>query len=124
MANKKTKKDFYAELRVLAEGNDELIAFIDHEVDLLTKKSTNKTPTKVQKENEAIKNAIVEALAEIGEAVTVTELLAKTPSLSEMVNGSNQKTSALLKQLSDPELGDCRVVKLIDKKRSLFKVAE
>lgn len=123
---KKTKKELFAELRVLAEDaeREDLTAFIDHEVDLLTKKSTNKKPTAKQTENEALKDEICTALGSIGEAVTISELFIKSPVLAEKLGGSNQKASALLKQMYDTEHGgDGRVVKIVDKKRALFRLA-
>ena len=52
MANKKTKREFYGELRELVGGNAELVAFIDHELELLDKKSSSKTPTKTQQQKQ------------------------------------------------------------------------
>lgn len=127
MEKKLTKKELFAELRVLAEDAErqELIDFIDHEVDLLTKKTSNKKPTENQKANEEIKNEIVAALKKIGEPVTISELFVKAPNIAEKVGGSNQKVSALMRQMGDVENGgDGRVKKIADKKRSLFTVAE
>ena len=119
MAVKVTKKDNFAELRTLAEkaNRTDLVEFIDHEVELLTKKASSKSQTKTQKENETVKNEILNALAEVGKAVTVSELMTASPKMSAF---TNQKLSALLKQLV--ESGE--VVKIADKKRSLFALAE
>ena len=117
--NKLTKKDYYAKLATLvenstAEDKDALLTFIAHEVDLLSKKASNKAPTKTQKENENIKTEIISALKALGRGVTVSELQLSAPTLSGY---SNQKISALLKQLSDDKV----VEKTADKKRTLFK---
>ena len=59
MANKKTKREHYNELRILANGNDELIEFIDHEIELLNKKnSAERKPTTNQLDNVKIKKLI------------------------------------------------------------------
>lgn len=119
MENKRmTKKDYFAELRELvvgAEREDELVAFIDHEVELLSKKVNGKTKT--QKENEVLVERVYNALAEIAKPVTVTELQGANDEVKEM---SNQKVSALLKKLVDAE----RVIKTVDKKKSYFSIAE
>lgn len=112
MENKRvTKKEYFEILRGIVEGNDELVAFIDHEVELLSKKSNVKT--KAQKENEAYVEDIYNYLAEIGRPVTVTELIAEA-----QLEFTNQKVSALLKKLVDAG----RVVKVTDKKKSYFSV--
>ena len=83
----------------------------------LAKRSTSKTPTKTQKENEVIMANILNALADIGEPTTVTDLIAHGIEGFEL---TNQKTSALLKKLV--EAG--KVTKTIEKKKSYFSVAE
>ena len=112
MENKRvTKKEYFEILRGIVEGNDELVAFIDHEVELLSKKSNVRT--KAQIENDAIVEDIYNYLAEIGRPVTVTELIAEA-----QLKFTNQKVSALLKKLVDAG----RVVKITDKKKSYFSV--
>lgn len=117
MANKKTKKEFYGELRELVKDNAELVAFIDHEVELLNKKRTSNGQTATQKANVEVKEKIVNALVEIGRNVTISELQAEN---EEMAQFSNQKLSALLKQLVD----NGEVTKVVDKKKSYFGIAE
>lgn len=112
MENKRvTKKEYFEILRGIVEGNDELVAFIDHEVELLSKKSNVRT--KAQIENDVIVEDIYNYLAEIGRPVTVTELIAEA-----QLEFTNQKVSALLKKLVDAG----RVVKVTDKKKSYFSV--
>lgn len=101
MAVKKTKKDYFAEIyaiieKATVENKVEILGFIDHQVELLEKKSSSKTMTKTQKENEDIKASIVACLAEIGEPVTITEFISKADGFGEY---TNQKISALMSQL-------------------------
>ena len=59
MANKKTKKDLYMEMVEIFQelGKGEYVDFCNHQIELLDKKSTgSKGLTKIQKENEIIKN--------------------------------------------------------------------
>ena len=49
MTNKKTKKDLFLEVREVVTGNEELVAFVDHELELLNKKAGTKS-TKVNEE--------------------------------------------------------------------------
>lgn len=123
MANSKmTKKDWFATIRVMVEGSgnereDEILAFIDHEVELLEKKSSKSGQTKTQKENVEVVAKIENALREVGKAVTITEL--QTAS-EEMSAYSNQKLSALLKQM----VSKGTVVRTEDKKKAYFSLAE
>lgn len=93
-------------------ANADLVAFIDHEIELLNKKSSKSgKPTKTQIENEGIKVVITEVLADADKAMTVTEMLA-----DERLNGyTNQKISALLRGMSN-------VDKVTEKKVSRFSL--
>ena len=115
MANKKTQKNYFEEIIALAteNGRDDLVAFCEDRIEKLGRKSTSKKPTKTQVENEGIKDTIVEVLGEIAPATAT--MIATDP----RVNVSNQKVSALLKQLI--EVGT--VVKTVDKGKSLFSLA-
>ena len=119
MANKKTKKELFGEVREIIEreGRTDLIEFVDHELELLNKKANRTGTTKTQKENEGIKEKIIEALVRIATPVSITELQEQD---EEMAQYSNQKISALLTQLIKEE----KVVRNKDKKKSVFTIAE
>lgn len=122
MEKKMTKKEYFAVLaEVVAnsdmENKEGALAFIAHEVELLEKKSAKSGQTKTQKENAEILVKIKAELAEVGKAVTITELQAAS---AEMAQYSNQKLSALLKKLVESS----EVVKTTEKKKSYFAVAE
>ena len=116
MTNKKTKRDLFLEVREVVAGNAELVAFVDHELELLDKKASVKS-TKVNDEQVALMEKIVNALTEIGRGVTISELQKEN---AEMAEYSNQKLSAMLKKLVDNK----QVTKMVDKKKSYFMVAE
>ena len=128
MANKKTKKDLYMEMVEIFQelGKGEYVDFCNHQIELLDKKSTgSKGLTKVQQENETIKDMILEELAKHqGEnGITITELLKQSDVLSKYVtvegkNITNQKLSALMKKLVDEKT----VSRTTDKKTSYFKI--
>ena len=82
----------------------------------LAKRSTSKTLTKTQKENEIIMEHIVDALADIGEPTTITSLLAHGIEGYEL---TNQKTSALLRKLVE----NGKVTKTIVGKKAMFSIA-
>lgn len=88
---------------------------LDNMIVSLKKKSANRKPTKTQKENEDLKNIVLSLLTTDGQ--TVTEIMGKDEVLSGL---SNQKVSALLRSL----IADGKAVRIEDKKKSLFALAD
>lgn len=115
---KMTKKDYFKELKeiVMELGRTDLVEFITHEEELLSKKSSRTAPTKTQVENETIKEKIVATLVELDRYATITDIQNANTELADL---SNQKVSALLKQLVDTNI----VEKMIDKKKAYFKAS-
>lgn len=116
MANKITKKEMFTMIKAQVKDNAEMVAFIDHEIELLDKKASNKKATKTQEANVGIKSTIL-AVLEGAKPMTVTEMQGASAELGEL---SNQKVSALVRQLV--KAGE--VVKTIDKKVSRFSLAD
>ena len=121
MENKKmTKKETINLLIDVLMGNKEVedvqmfIDFLTHERELLERKSSNSGQTKTQKENEILKEKIVKTLKELNKFSTITEIQESNAELAEL---SNQKISALLKQLVDTNV----IEKVIEKKKAYFK---
>lgn len=114
---KVTKRERFEQIKALVSDNAELVAFIDHEIELLNKKNSRSgKPTKTQVENEVIKNIILDTLQAIGKPVTVTQLLA-----NDELNGlSNQRVSALLTQLRKSD----KVVRTVEKKVAFYSIKE
>ena len=120
---KLTKKDYFSTLRTYVENlgdakigdlpADDVLAFIDHEVELLAKKSGGeKKPTAKQAENDGIKQAILNGMAK-NRLYTITEVQKEIcPALS------NQRVSALMRQLKDEE----KVVRIEDKRKAYFSL--
>ena len=122
MTKKMTKKEMFAMVQAVVENatvenKAEMIAFIEHEIELLEKKSSKSGQTKTQKENEILKEELMVALTEMEKPVTISNFCELT---SHPVGKlSNQKLSALLNQLVKAD----RVVKTVEKKKSYFAVA-
>ena len=123
---KMTKKDYFAQLREVVKGNAELVAFIDHEVELLTRKNSGNSQTKTQKENEVVCEMLVNELAKIAKPITITDLMNTSEVIKNYIVEStekpltNQKISAIFKQLTESN----QIVKVTDKKKSYFSVSE
>ncbi len=112
-----TKKENFSAIRevLVTEGFDELVAFVDHEIELLSKKRGSTKPTKKQEANEVLKGRILDVLSD--EGMTVTEVM---KALGDE-NLSNQKVSAVLRLMG--ENGDKTVTKEVVKGKSYFKLA-
>ncbi len=119
MSNTKklTKKDNFNTLLNLAEvkSNPILVEFIKHELELLAKKNaSDKKPTATQIANEKIKTQILETIT--NGSYTISEMQKLNPKLAEY---SNQKLSALVKQMIDSDV----LVKEEIKRKSYFRKA-
>ena len=117
--NKKiTKRDRFNTLLSLSEvqANAELVAFIEHEIELLDKKNSGeKKLTAQQTANEGVKAAIVAGMTP-NRLYTVTEIQKEIPECAEL---SNQRISALLRQMIGKE-----IVRTEDKRKAYFSLAE
>ena len=117
---KVTKKEMFGRLiDIVREANvedvDAVVDFLNHEIELVSKKRNGQTKT--QKANEGLVEVVYNAIAEADKAVTVTELfeIVKNDEIK-----SAQKVSALVKKLKDAG----RVERVEEGKRAFFKVAE
>ena len=121
MENKKmTKKETINLLIDVLMGNKEVedmqifIDFLIHERELLERKSSNSGQTKLQKENEILKEKIVKTLKELNKFSTITEIQEANKELTDL---KNQKMTALLTQLVNANI----VERVVDKKKAYFK---
>lgn len=95
---KLVKRDYFEMLLAINEvtKNKSLVDFINHELELLEKKSTSNKMSKTQQENQEIKKLILEDFNQIGKAVTISELQELSKDLQDY---SNQKLTSLITQL-------------------------
>lgn len=114
-----TKREMFVAIANVAEvaANEEMMTFINHEIDLLDARKNNKSKgmTKTQKANEEVKAVIADVLAQAEEKMTVTEMLAD----ERLAGFTNQKISALLRQMVEAN----KVVKTIEGKKAYFEAA-
>ena len=117
MAKKITKKEMFTKLMAVdaVKADADMVAFIEKEIALLDKKnSAKKSLTKNQKENIAIKDAIVKALV-ADKAYTVSDVIATVDVAKDL---SNQRVSALLTQL----VNENKVARTVDKRKAYFSL--
>ena len=121
MANKKTKREFFEEINEVLSGvgREDLVEFVQHELDLIQKKAEKRAEVVDAKkaENEELKKVIVDTLVRMARPVSIKEIQAEK---MELAGKSNQKMSALLTQL----VNDRVVKREKDKKTSVFSIEE
>ena len=122
MAEKKITKREVVE-KMLADSNiksnEVYVAYLKNELELLKKKSENKKATKNQTENAEIKEVIIEVLGRMGKGrAGEIQLAVQATDKEKYATLTNQRTSAILKQMID----EGTVVKTIDKKVSTFSL--
>lgn len=127
-----TKKDWFEVLKAMVEKSNYAdkagaTAFIDHEVELLNKKSSKSKETKTKKTHSAILDAIKAVLTDQTKPVTITEMMTDARLASyeeEGKNGSvtvvmtNQKLSSMVKKLVDAG----EIVRAEEKKKAYFSL--
>lgn len=92
-----TKKEMFNEIRNVVINNEEMVAFIDHEIELLNRKSSSpKKPTKTQVENDVFKATIVEYLTKADAPKTIKEMQAE---IADIASLSNQRVTHMLTDL-------------------------
>ena len=115
-----TKAQKFAMLKAIpaVAENAMLVEFIDHELELLSKKnSAEKKPTAQQTANASIGEAIVAHLsAEPNRLFTVTEIIKEVPECADL---TNQRVSAIVRGLKD----EGKVERIEDKRKAYFRSA-
>ena len=114
--NRMTKREYFTQIMENYNLTEDERNFIKHELELLAKKnSAEKKPTAVQVANEGLKKAILDFMVE-GQKYTITDLMKSVPELADL---SNQRVSALVRQLKDSEL----VIRTEEKRKAYFHKA-
>ena len=121
-ARRTTKREYYNILLGIeaVNSNPDLVAFIENEISLLDKKSnssSDKKPTARQSENAGLKEAILAYLRQ-NDPATITELMKNVPELMAIENLTNQRTSAIVRQMIEI---DKTVERLVEKRTAYFK---
>lgn len=116
-----TKKDQFISIRTILEGvnRPELVEFINHEIELLDKKSANRKPSKAQVANAELTGVLLEVLEGSFDPLTILEIQDKDERLKALEDGtpiSNQRISALLR----PLVKNGTVIRTEEKKKAKF----
>lgn len=124
MEKKKTINEMLDEVIALAKENnrEDIVAFATERKEINNRKRANQTKTKTQVENDNLKEVIIEVLTSLDKAATISEIQDADERLQFDKEGkpiTNQKMSALLKQLVDNKT----ITKVIEKRKAYFKIA-
>ena len=125
MSEKKiTKREYFTAIRKVFENYqidaidegitiDDVLEFIDHELELLARKSAKRsTPTKVQQEAAEIKTKIFDVLDAAGVPITITEIMNTEPEYFSKF--SPQKIAAQLTKLIKENAVEKEVIKKVN----------
>lgn len=109
MANKKTKREYFEELRNVVIDNEALVEFIDHEIELLTKKNASKSKAEIaaEKANAELREKILEVIA---------KKPMKTSEIANILKLTSQKITAQLTKMLKAE----QVIRTVDGKDILY----
>ena len=114
---KPTKRQMFEGLLKMPGLTDAQVEFINHEIDLLTKKNAgDKKPTATQIANEALKVAIAEGM-EQNRLYSCTEVIKEIPACAGL---NPQKISPLMNQMAEAGI----LTKTVEKRRSYFALAK
>ena len=121
MTNKKpTKRDFYELIKTKLADDAEIVAFCDHEIELLDnrKKTTDgeKKLTAKQKENYALLTTILDQM-DIDTLYSITDMQRQIDVCGDL---TNQKISALMRQA----ILEGTVNRISEKGKSFFQLAK
>lgn len=114
---KMTRVEMFNAIKAIPQvaDNQEMVDFIDKQIAQLAKRKS--AESKTQKENKALMEVVVDAMAVLNKPATATQIMKSDAYLSEL---SLPKVSALLKKLIE----DGRVERTIEKKIALFSLVE
>ena len=121
MANKKTtKREYYELIKSKLADNAEIVAFCDHEIELLdNRKKTvdgEKKLTPKQKENLALIATILDNM-EVDTIYSISDMQRKIEVCKEL---TNQKISSLIRQA----MSDGTIERVEEKGRAFFRLAK
>ena len=118
MANKITKMEVIEKMlsEEFIQSNEMYRAFLEHEKELLAKRSGAKKPTKTQAENETLKAHIVEIISTSEKPMTVTEIIT-----TGALGITNQKATAMVTAL----VNEGKLVRGTgEKRKTVFSLAQ
>lgn len=120
MSQKLTKRDYFNQIKAMVAGNDELVAFVDHEIELLNKKnSAPRKATPKQLENVEIGEYLV-AHMEAGKGYTVTQLIKEVLGDTDWADIAGARVTPILGNLVKAG----KVANAMDHRKSIYTLVD
>ena len=116
---KKTKKEMFNIIKTAMSDNAEVVAFVEHELELLAKKnSAERKPTVNQLDNAKIRKIIVDGM-ESGKGYTVTEIIKTILAGTEWHELTCSRCTAIVTQLTESGT----LVRNVEKRKAYYSKA-
>ena len=116
---KRTKKEMFNFIKSKMTDYPEVVAFVDHELELLAKKNNaERKPTVNQLDNAKIKKIIVDRM-ESGKGYTVTEIIKTILAGTEWSELTCSRCTAIVTQLTEAKT----LVRNVEKRKAYYSKA-
>ena len=115
---KKTKKEMYNIIKEGMSDNAEVVAFCDHELELLARKnSAERKPTVNQLDNKKIKKIVLEGIGT--NSYTITEIIKNVLANTEWADLTCSRMTAIAMQMAE----DGDLIREVVKRKAYYKKA-
>lgn len=115
---RRTKKEMFNIIRTKMADNAEVVAFCDHELELLAKKnSAERKPTVNQLDNKKIKRVVLERIGT--NSYTITEIIKNVLANTEWADLTCSRMTAIATQMAE----DGDLIRDVVKRKAYYKKA-
>lgn len=115
---RKTKREMFNIIKAGMADNAEVVAFVDHELELLTKKnSAERKPTVNQLDNKKIKKVVLEGIG--ANSYTITEIIKNVLANTEWADLTCSRMTAIATQMAE----DGDLIREVVKRKAYYKKA-
>ena len=118
MEKKTTKREMFNIIKTAMADNAEVVAFVDHELELLARKnSAERKPTVNQLDNKKIKKVVLEKIGT--HSYTITEIIKNVLADTEWADLTCSRMTAIATQMAE----DGDLIREVVKRKAYYKKA-
>ena len=118
MEKKTTKREMFNIIKTAMADNAEVVAFVDHELELLARKnSAERKPTVNQLDNKKIKKVVLEGIGT--NSYTITEIIKNVLTNTEWADLTCSRMTAIATQMAE----DGDLIREVVKRKAYYKKA-
>ena len=115
---RKTKREMFNIIKAGMADNAEVVAFVDHELELLAKKNrAERKPTVNQLDNKKIKKVVLEGIG--ANSYTITEIIKNVLANTEWADLTCSRMTAIATQMAE----DGDLIREVVKRKAYYKKA-